>query len=47
MALKTSGNNCTLRGQFDLRFEISNLNYPSMYVYIAIFEAAVPMLASK
>ena len=32
---------------FDLRFEFSNLNYPGLYVYIAVLEAAEAMVASK
>ena len=32
---------------FDLGFEISNLNYPGLYVYIAVLEAAEAMVASK
>ena len=36
-----------LEANFDLKFEISNLNYPGLYVYIAILEAAEAMVASK
>ena len=33
--------------KFGLIFDISNLNYPGMYVYIAIFGAYEAMTASK
>ena len=32
---------------FDLRFEISNLNYPGMYMFVAILVACEAMAASK
>ena len=32
---------------FDLKFETSNLNYPSLYVYIAILVASEAMATSK
>ena len=32
---------------FDLKFDISNLNYPGLYVYIAILVASEAKAASK
>ena len=32
---------------FDLRFEISKLNYPGRYMYVAILVASGAMVASK
>ena len=36
-----------LEANFDLKFEISNLNYPGLYVYIAIIVASEAMVTSK
>ena len=36
-----------LEANFDVKFEISNLNYPGLYVYIAILVASEAMAASK
>ena len=42
-----NGSMVVSEANFDLRFEISNLNYPGLYVYIAVLEAAEAMVASK
>ena len=56
IVLKLEGNGPTderaamivvLEANFDLKFEISNLNYPSLYVYIALLVASEVMVASK
>ena len=36
-----------LEANFDLKFEISNLNYPGLYVYIVLLVASEVMAASK
>ena len=36
-----------LEAYFDLRFEISSLNYPGMTVHVAVLVASEAMVASK
>ena len=49
MALQTSRQQLIVvsEANFDLKFEISNLNYPGLYVYIALLVASEVMAASK
>ena len=48
MALQTSVQQLIVvsEANFDLKFEISNLNYTGLYVYIAILVASEAMAAS-
>ena len=49
MALQTSVQQLIVvsEANFDLKFEISNLNYTGLYVYIAILVASEAMAASE